>query len=287
MWRAIHDAGISACFRRAGADHLSMATRTQDAQRTPTVSAGAGLWGGRLLTFPALPSTNRWALDHAPACGDGDVIRAVRQTAGRGRLDRTWIAPGARSLTVSVVLRHSDRVSPAANLAQVAALAAAGTLQGYGIDVRLKWPNDVMVRGRKIAGILAEGTPDAGPVIVGIGININVSREDLCQAALDGTATSMAIERGRLCRTEHVLRAFLRELEKELDATAERGLPYLLEAWAHKDALAGQHIEVRTADGTQRGRYAGLADDGRLRLIDATGREHLFWTGDVSRVRRI
>jgi BirA family biotin operon repressor/biotin-[acetyl-CoA-carboxylase] ligase len=244
----------------------------------------AGLSGARLLVFESLPSTNEWALAHAASCRDGDVVWARRQTAGRGRLGRSWAAPDIRGLTVSVLLRRPIPEGGEANMGQVAALAVRETLAHYVIEGLLKWPNDLLVGSRKIAGVLAEKSTAVPALVVGVGLNVNVSRQDLRAADLEATATSMAMEQGRSFVIEDVLQTFLTHMTAVLDRAQREGTARVLEAWAEHDALTGQQIEIRGADGCRRGRYGGLGPDGRLRLIDGAGTVHLFWTGDVVHV---
>jgi BirA family transcriptional regulator, biotin operon repressor / biotin---[acetyl-CoA-carboxylase] ligase len=250
----------------------------------PSPTTAQGLWTGRVWRFAALPSTNTWAREHLGELAHGDVVWADAQTAGRGRFDRTWLAPARQGLTFSVVLRGRPYVSLAANLGQVAAWAVHRTLAGYDIVAHLKWPNDVMVQGRKIAGILVEQGGTADTFVVGIGLNVNVAARSFRNAGLDPLATSMRIERQRPFALRQALRSLLAELQTRLDQVAGEGLTPLLRAWSRHDWLDGQAIVVHGAGVTRAGRYEGLDAVGRLRLKDEDGREHLLWTGDVERL---
>jgi BirA family biotin operon repressor/biotin-[acetyl-CoA-carboxylase] ligase len=249
----------------------------------PVITEGAGLWGGRLLTFASLPSTNQWALDNAALCRNGDVVRAVSQTAGRGRFDRTWLSPAGRCLTISAVIGCdvlNDFLLSA--MSRIGALAVREVLAGHALPAMVKWPNDVMLRGRKIAGILAERRGREDALVVGIGLNVNMSQEDLCGTPLPYPATSMAEQSGRAFDVAVLCAALVRQLERTIDLAQEGRQTFLLQAWEPHDYLTGRDIRVSTPDSGVYGRYAGISANGELRLVEADGRERRFLSGDVS-----
>lgn len=252
----------------------------------PEIVENAGLWDGRLLTFESLPSTNQWALDNIGSCLHGDVIWAARQTAGRGRFLRKWLSPANRCLTVSVVIQpESPDDFMVKTIAQTGALAVRSTLEKYSIKAMVKWPNDVLVNGRKIAGILAESESQAGALILGIGLNVNLVPGDLSCAPLMQPATSMAIEKKRTFDMGDMCARLLSELETMIGLVARERESFLINTWQKHDFLMEKRVEVRTHEGTVSGKYAGLDKNGRLRLIDDAGQERLFWTGDVSIIK--
>jgi BirA family biotin operon repressor/biotin-[acetyl-CoA-carboxylase] ligase len=247
---------------------------------------GAGLWHARMLRLEQVPSTNQWALDHLPTLQNGDVVWALHQTAGRGRLGRSWHDVPGKNLLVSVVLTDPTCLGLTPNIGQVAALGVRDTLRHYGIPGTVKWPNDVMVGERKIAGMLVEAAPGKAGCVMGIGLNVDMSADELAAAPLDPPPTSMAAELGRRVDLRPVLTVLLRALATWFAAVRSRGLGPLLEAWAESDWLAGHWVEVQTERGAVQGRYAGLDEAGRLCLGDAAGNVQAFWTGDAHRLRR-
>ncbi len=243
------------------------------------------LWDGRVLAFDALPSTNTWALEHAGELRHGDVVRAHAQTAGRGRLSRVWLALPGRSLTLSCVLQSPAFVPLGPNLGQVAACAVADTLAGFGLRAELKWPNDVMVADRKLAGMLVEMADTPPTLVLGIGLNVNVTEADLKEGALDRPATSMQAAAGHPFDIEDVFRVLLGHLQAWLDRAVATGLQPVLDRWASADWLSGQEIVAYTAGGLVAGRYGGMDTMGRIRVVRPDG-ETALWSGDVERVRR-
>jgi BirA family biotin operon repressor/biotin-[acetyl-CoA-carboxylase] ligase len=174
----------------------------------------------------------------------GTLVTAAAQTAGRGRQGRTWAAPPRHALLMSLVLRSPDRMLPLA--------AAVAVAEAAGERATIKWPNDVLLDGRKVAGILAEARPQDGWAVLGIGLNVAVRMEDLPPELHDTAATLGLAPRD----VERVLARLLEALERALALAT----PGLLDAWRARDELRGR--EVAWAGG--HGRAAGIDGDGRL-----------------------
>jgi BirA family biotin operon repressor/biotin-[acetyl-CoA-carboxylase] ligase len=186
----------------------------------------------------------------------GTLVTAGAQTAGRGRQGRTWSAPPGRALLMSLVLREPRRLLPLA--------AAVAVADACGPQAAIKWPNDVLVDGRKVAGILAEGRPQEGWAVLGIGLNVAVRPEDL-PSELRDTAAGLGLDPGDV---EPVLGRLLEALERALGL----GDDALLDAWRARDALRGR--EITWSGG--RGRAAGIDDRGRLAVeLEGGGRTAL------------
>jgi BirA family biotin operon repressor/biotin-[acetyl-CoA-carboxylase] ligase len=221
-----------------------------------------------------LDSTNRHALDAARrGAADGLVVVADEQTAGRGRLDRTWEAPAGSSLLVSVLLRRGDHRH--AVLAAGVALAEAVEAVA-GITVGLKWPNDLVVADRKLAGLLAEADADA--VVVGAGCNVNWST---FPAELADTATSCNLEAERAVDVDELLEAFLDAYDRALalgDAVTTEYRARLV--------TLGRAVRVHQVRGDDLvGTAVGLDDDGALVVRDAKGDDHTVVAADVVHLR--
>ena len=233
--------------------------------------------------FDALASTNKWALNHLGTCRHGDVVWAIRQTGGRGRLDRTWLSPDDRGLTLSIVLIHPHQeMIPI--LGQAAALAVWNTLHRFDMRGELKWPNDVLVGGKKIAGVLAEVDFNRNALALGIGLNVNLNRDDLASASFDHPTTSMRLEKNTLFAMDDVRGYLIDEIEKILDEADQSGVPYIIDHWEEHDWLLGHAVRVCSLEETFCGECLGLDGRGRLRIIDDKGREITFWSGDVERI---
>ncbi|MCI6083649.1 biotin--[acetyl-CoA-carboxylase] ligase, partial [bacterium] len=124
-----------------------------------------------LFYFPEVGSTNTWAKEHLDRFGPVGAVYTTSQTAGRGRLGRTWVNAAGQALYYTVVLKVP--LAQPETLPLFASLAVADALrERYGIDCQIKWPNDLLLRGKKIVGILCEGIPDQNAIVCGIGINL-------------------------------------------------------------------------------------------------------------------
>ncbi len=198
-------------------------------------------------------STNERARELAAGgAPHGTLVTAAEQAAGRGRQGRTWTAPPGRALLLSLVLRVEQP-------ALVPLAAGVAVAEATGEAARIKWPNDVLVDGRKVAGILVEGRPREGWAVLGIGVNVALRPEDFPPELRDRAGT-LGLEPGDLDPT---LNRVLSALEGWLGADQAT----VLNAWRERDALEGQQVEW--ADGA--GKAVGIDDTGRLLVGTSSG----------------
>ena len=219
----------------------------------------------------ATPSTNALVAERARsgAAGEGLVVVAEHQTAGRGRLDRTWETPARSALTMSLLLVPRAAAADWPWLPLLTGYAAARALRQLGASVTLKWPNDVLLGDRKLAGILTErvDTPTGPAVVAGIGINVGLRRDELPH---DG-ATSLAIEDVAVDRTD-LLSALLRSLRTEYDAFQRGELAALRTAYAGSCATIGREVSVDLPTGERLvGEATGIDEGGRLLVAGPAG----------------
>lgn len=196
---------------------------------------------------------------------EGAVAVCEEQTAGRGRLGRAWAAPARTAILCSIALRPAPH-RVAAELSLVAGLAVALTVENEaGRPAQIKWPNDVLLDGGKVAGVLAEMRGSA--VILGIGLNVNQETADLPPRVPFPTASLRAVD-GRTRDRASILAFLLARLEETYDEWLSRGLAAALPELTARDALRGRGVTV----GGVRGVAAGIASDGRLQLETTDGR---------------
>jgi BirA family biotin operon repressor/biotin-[acetyl-CoA-carboxylase] ligase len=220
------------------------------------------------LHLRTVDSTNvraqRLAVSGAP---HGALVTAAAQTAGHGRQGRAWVTPAGRALACSLVLRDPPRLLP-----MLAALAVADVADRFDAAARhaaIKWPNDVLLDGRKVAGILAEGRPQDGWAVLGVGLNVALRIDDLPPELRD-TAGTLGLEPADL---EPTLERLLAALERTL-ALDEASL---LEAYRARDALRGREVSWTTG----RGRAAGIDGEGRLIVELPEGGRTALSAGEV------
>ncbi len=248
--------------------------------------------------FQSIDSTNRYLLEEARrGAPDGVVAVADHQTAGRGRLDRRWEAPPGANLLVSVLLRPdlpTDQRQLAGAAVALAAIEAVDTVAG--LEVGIKWPNDLLgPDGRKLAGVLAEadvsgrspdGEPPRAPIVVGIGINVNWPRGDRdLPAELIGSATSLSQQGGRTLDRAALLDALLGALEpRAADLDSAPGRARQAADFRARCTTLGTRVRVELADDRFEGLATDLTPEGHL-IVEVDGSPRTVVTGDVVHVR--
>ena len=230
------------------------------------------------------------ARDGAP---HGALVISKVQTGGRGRLGRRWRSP-AGGLWVSLVLRPGISARVAARTTQTAAVGVAKALRGFGVGARIKWPNDLLVGGRKICGILAESSvpvaaKETGPgaerpvdfVVLGVGLNANVDPEDLMVPARE--VTTLRSELGHDVDLVESLGSLLSHLEVELARIEDFG--HILEDWRVLNCTLGTRVRVRRFGELVEGTALDLGPEGELLLKTSDGLLELF-EGEVEQLRQ-
>ena len=232
-----------------------------------------------------MASTGSTNEDLAEAAQKGEpgglVLVAEEQTAGRGRLGRTWTAPARSGLTFSVLLRPEAPAARFGWLPLLAGLAAAEAVSVVAeLDVRLKWPNDLLVGDRKLAGVLAERV--AGAVVLGVGLNVSTVAAELPVA----TATSLAVEGAACTDRDPLLRAVLRRLAERYAAwDRPRGDPRLADDYRERCSTLGRKVRAELPGAaTVEGFAESVDDDGRLAIRTPLGLERVG-AGDVVHLR--
>jgi BirA family biotin operon repressor/biotin-[acetyl-CoA-carboxylase] ligase len=256
---------------------------------TSALTREGSVWR-RVEVLPEAGSTNALVAERARAGeAPGLVLVAEHQTAGRGRLDRTWVTPDRAALTFSMLLEPVG--VPAARwpwLPLLVGIAVAEAVRRVAeVDASLKWPNDVLVGDRKLAGILLERVerPDQNPAaVLGVGLNVSAGADELPVA----TATSLRLEGARTLDRSVLLRELLRTLEALfLQWRSERGDPSggLQPSYVRRCATLGRRVRVDLPTGEAlHGEAVGIDPDGRLQVRTATGTRTLG-AGDVVHVR--
>lgn len=249
--------------------------------------AERGAFGSPLFYYPVTGSTNDLAARLAEAGAlEGTTVVSDAQTAGRGRLGRTWLSPPGAGLYVSVVVRAEgpagDSVPLPAMLTLMAGVALADAVRdATGFAAELKWPNDLMVGRRKLAGILAEASahgPAIEYVVLGFGINVCAAGYPPDVAA---RATSLEGELGRPVDRAMLLTGALVNLARLRQALRKGGACGMLARWrTWSPSASGAPVEWRTQEGTRRGTTAGLDDDGALR-VEVDGRVDRVMAGEM------
>jgi len=232
----------------------------------------------------SLDSTNSAALAHLPdAPARARVWFAEHQTGGRGRRGRRWVSLFGGSLTLSLAWRFDRALSELAGLSLVAGIVVAETLERHGVDpVTLKWPNDVLLGGRKLCGILVEASGESsGPAAAVIGIGLNMRLPPAAGQGIDQPWADLASLDDRMPSRNQLASALVSGLIEACGAFSEQPLSAFLERWQRYDALQGRPVSLHRADQVTSGTYRGVGANGAVLLETRHGvEEHL--AGEVS-----
>jgi BirA family biotin operon repressor/biotin-[acetyl-CoA-carboxylase] ligase len=243
--------------------------------------------GRRIHVYDSVPSTNATLRELARAgAPEGTVVLAERQTAGRGRAGKVWFSPPGVNLYASVLFWPRIATTSAAPFSFMASLALTDAIRELGLSPAIKWPNDVLLQGRKVAGTLAEASVADDRleyVILGVGVNVNVDQATLRQGlgAAAQSATSLREVLGHPVDRNAFTAAFLGYLDEWLVRYSGEGNTPLLRAWLERDIITGRRVEVRDGARSLTGRALGIDAQGRLEIDDSLGRRHRVVAGDV------
>jgi len=235
--------------------------------------------------FATIDSTNTWVLGQARSgAPEGLVAVAAEQTAGRGRLGRKWLAPAGGSLLMSVLLRPTSLPADRLHLATAAVSMAGADAVSLIAEITpsLKWPNDLLVEGRKLAGVLTEvdGPAADGTLAVVVGIGINCTWPDELPSEIADVAIAANHVAGRPIHTEDVLDALL----ENLDARLAGGWDAVAREYNSRVDTVGQEVRVELADVSFTGMATGVDQDGALVVITDNGPRRVV-AGDVVHLR--
>jgi BirA family transcriptional regulator, biotin operon repressor / biotin---[acetyl-CoA-carboxylase] ligase len=269
-------------------DHRSAPLPDDFAAAMASAGSSLGCLGSRIVYFPAIGSTNDVAAmlaGHGPS--EGAVVIADMQTAGRGRRGHQWFSPPGSGLYVSVVLTPgASRRGGSPRAARLLTLAAGvGLAEGIasvtGLTIDVKWPNDLYIARRKLAGILAEGTGSGSDEAVVLGYGINV-RAAAYPSDLRDRVTSLESELGRQVDRALVLVASLASLARRYDDLLAGRFDAILDAWrARAPGSTGARVRWETPAGASSGITAGIDDDGAL-LVTAGNRVERIVAGELT-----
>lgn len=239
--------------------------------------------GRSLEWYSTIDSTNRrameWAADGAP---DGALVIAEEQTAGRGRLGRRWHAPPGSALLLSLVLRPDMSPAQAQRATMLCSLGALEAIQAVaGVTAQVKWPNDIVIAGRKAGGILTELVAEGRAlrhVVVGMGLNVNLDTSLLPDVMVP--ATSLMTEAHRMVSRTELLCGLLEGIEWRYRALASGWSPH--EEWRAHLATLGTAVRVGTPGEVLEGEAVDVDPDGALIVEDLAGQHHHVLAGDVT-----
>ncbi|WP_404329094.1 biotin--[acetyl-CoA-carboxylase] ligase [Mesobacillus maritimus] len=215
---------------------------------------------------------------------EGTVIVAEEQLLGRGRLDRKWHSPKYSGIWMSIILRPNLPMQKAPQLTLVTAVAVVQAIEEVtGLLPQIKWPNDILISGKKVTGILTEMQADAdriNAIIVGIGINVNQKRDDFPEE-IQQIATSLAAESGQNISRARLMQEVFARLEKLYQTYLKDGFFPIKLLWESYALSIGKEIIARTVTGDIYGKALGITEDGVLNIQQADGEIRQVYSADI------
>jgi BirA family biotin operon repressor/biotin-[acetyl-CoA-carboxylase] ligase len=221
------------------------------------------------IHFQCIDSTNTWAKNNSSILDPGQItcITASEQTAGRGRFERKWVSPKGVNLYATFYFCILETSSFLPNLAQVISLSTVRMLSQLGFSPQIKWPNDILLSKKKVAGVLCEAIPQKGSIGIALGIGINVNMEDQMLKEIDQPATSLWQVSRQYWSVDKILKELVDYFVKDLRTLESQGfspfVPYYEGRLAHK----GELIRVKDGDRVIEGICKGIAKNGHLILL--------------------
>jgi BirA family transcriptional regulator, biotin operon repressor / biotin---[acetyl-CoA-carboxylase] ligase len=243
-------------------------------------------WMGRKIHyFHSLDSTNTKAYQLAmDGAGEGEVIIAESQEKGKGRMGRQWFSPPFVNLYLSIILRPKILPHQASLMTLMAAIATTDAIQKYsGLAPSIKWPNDILLQDRKVAGLLNEILSETDRIhfmILGIGVNLNMDKKTFPKE-IRARATSLKIETGQTVSRKAFLQTLLQELEDWYTVFLKKGSFSVLNAWRDRTQIKGRQIKVVFPGETLKGVAVDIDSDGALILRTRDGSRRRILAGDV------
>jgi BirA family transcriptional regulator, biotin operon repressor / biotin---[acetyl-CoA-carboxylase] ligase len=246
---------------------------------------GKGVFGKKVVYEATVKSTQEIAHSRAREGADeGTIVIADEQTGGRGRMGRQWQSPSGTGIWMSLILRPKIPLQKSPQLTLLIAVAVSKAIEKVtGIEASIKWPNDLLINGKKVAGILTELQAEADSihsVIVGIGINVNQGSEHFSEE-ISNIATSLAIEGGKTFKRAELVGAILSEVETLYMNYLESGFGMIKLLWEARAFSLGKRITARSVSGTITGYAKGITDEGVLVLEDDFGKIHSIYSADI------
>jgi BirA family biotin operon repressor/biotin-[acetyl-CoA-carboxylase] ligase len=240
-------------------------------RRSLSVSTRQSL--AELECFQEIGSTNTYLLDcPVPSPGTMRVAITERQTAGRGRRDKDWYSPSRSGLWMSVAYTFKLRPENLSALTLAVGATLADELSILGVrNIGLKWPNDLVVGGRKLGGILLESCANGATAVTGIGINMSLPKDAKEHIGAENEPIDLASILPKTPSVERLTTCLIDRLGSALNQFDDDGFKSFVAGWSRFDTLAGVEIAVRSPDGEESGTAQGIADDGALLLKNSHG----------------
>lgn len=238
----------------------------------------------KVIQLEEVDSTNGYGKKHIDEFEDKTAIITKKQTSGRGRLNRSWVDLGEENLFLSIILKPSETFNEKyPNLTQYLSVTLCKVIESYGIQTQIKWPNDVLIDGKKIAGILSETVMQGQKlkgIVLGVGVNLNSNQEKI-DAIPNKIATSLNIETQKAIDLKEFLNKLLTEFFEHYDEFLQSGFLQIKDDYIKRNCFLGKELKVQVFNHMESGLAKAVNDLGELVLEDNNKREIVLTIGDI------
>lgn len=237
----------------------------------------------KFVKLKTVDSTNNWALEHFKELDDCTVVYADSQTAARGRFERKWISGDCRNICATFILKPKN-LDYLANFTQYMSLVILKVIQSYGVKGQIKWPNDVLVYGKKLSGILCEAFREKNKtlgVVLGVGVNINMPQEIIDEISQPAVSLNLVLKKN-IDRDEFLYK-LVDEFFKHYDDIQKYGFSFIKQDYLDNIDFLNKQIFIRQKDGVEKIQYKALTidDNGNLVVEDKNGIVSTIYSGDL------
>lgn len=238
----------------------------------------------KVIQLEEVDSTNSYGKKRIDEFEDKTAIITKKQTSGRGRLNRSWVDLGEENLFLSIILKPSETFNEIyPNLTQYLSVTLCKVIESYGIQTQIKWPNDVLIDGKKIAGILSETVMQGQKlkgIVLGVGVNLNSNQEKI-NAIPNKIATSLNIETQKAIDLKEFLNKLLTEFFEHYDEFLQSGFLQIKDDYIKRNCFLGKEIKVQVFNHMESGLAKAVNDLGELVLEDNNKSEIVLTIGDI------
>lgn len=238
----------------------------------------------KVIQLEEVDSTNSYGKKRIDEFEDKTAIITKKQTSGRGRLNRSWVDLGEENLFLSIILKPSETFNEIyPNLTQYLSVTLCKVIESYGIKTQIKWPNDVLIDGKKIAGILSETVMQGQKlkgIVLGVGVNLNSNQEKI-DAIPNKIATSLNIETQKAINLKEFLNKLLTEFFEHYDEFLQSGFLQIKDDYIKRNCFLGKELKVQVFNHMESGLAKAVNDLGELVLEDNNKREIVLTIGDI------
>ncbi|MCQ2754087.1 MAG: biotin--[acetyl-CoA-carboxylase] ligase [bacterium] len=236
-----------------------------------------------IINLESVDSTNKYAKEHINEISDKTVISADVQTSGRGRFDRKWNYQGMGNIYASIILKPSNKFETVySSLTQYLCVILSKTFEEYGVQPKIKWPNDILINNKKISGILAEAVIEKNElkgIVLGVGINLNSTKEEL--EKINQPATSLNNEIGMTIDKENFINSLLKRFYLKYNDFIQNGFALIKEDYEKRANFLGKEITIKVFDKEINGIAKEITIDGALKIVDKNNKEQTLYMGDI------